>query len=164
MSNIVNYNRTNAVNYAGIWALKRNPRYLDFSNMGGDCTNFISQCLYVGSNIMNYTNIYGWYYNNANHRSASWTGVEYLYNFLISNKKAGVFATKTTIHNMMLGDIIQLGNQSHFYHSLIVTGIGSKPDYDNVLVSTHSDDFHLRPLYTYSYSAIRFLHIEGVYI
>ena len=36
------YNREKAVAYARAWALKRNPRYLDFEKMGGDCTNFAS--------------------------------------------------------------------------------------------------------------------------
>lgn len=33
------YHRNDALLYAKKWALDRNPRYLDFENMGGDCTN-----------------------------------------------------------------------------------------------------------------------------
>ena len=35
------------VNYARKWAFSRNPAYYDFENIGGDCTNFVSQCLYA---------------------------------------------------------------------------------------------------------------------
>ena len=31
--------------YARKWAFSRNPAYYDFDDIGGDCTNFISQCL-----------------------------------------------------------------------------------------------------------------------
>ena len=56
------YNRANAVAYAKKWAYGRNPKYYDFSDLGGDCTNFASQCIYAGSGVMNYTPTYGWYY------------------------------------------------------------------------------------------------------
>ena len=49
------YNRANAVAYAKKWAYGRNPKYYDFSDLGGDCTNFASQCIYAGSGVMNYT-------------------------------------------------------------------------------------------------------------
>ena len=42
------YNAQNAVNYAKRWALDRNPDYYDYSGMGGDCANFVSQCLIAG--------------------------------------------------------------------------------------------------------------------
>ena len=37
------YDRERAVAYAHQWAYSRNPAYYDFSVLGGDCTNFISQ-------------------------------------------------------------------------------------------------------------------------
>ncbi|WP_040197226.1 amidase domain-containing protein [Candidatus Soleaferrea massiliensis] len=164
MPTVLPYNRQRAFDYAEAWAYRRNPNYLDFSDLGGDCTNFASQCLYAGSGVMNYTPIYGWYYNSSSDRTASWTGVQYLYNFLTSNKTQGVFASDTTIDRMMIGDIIQLGNYSNeFYHSLVVTGVGNEPDESNILVSTHSFDAHQRRLSSYTYANIRFLHIEGVH-
>ncbi len=55
------YRREAALQYAERWALGRNPRYLDFEKLGGDCTNFASQCIYTGSGGMNYTPVMGWY-------------------------------------------------------------------------------------------------------
>ena len=39
------YDRAAAVRYAHIWAYGRNPRYYDYESIGGDCTNFASQCI-----------------------------------------------------------------------------------------------------------------------
>ena len=50
----VNYDRQSAVDYAKLWAKARNSRYMNFDGMGGDCTNFASQCLFAGTGIMNY--------------------------------------------------------------------------------------------------------------
>ena len=43
------YDREAAVAYAHRWAFGRNPAYSNFDGMGGDCTNFASQCLYAGT-------------------------------------------------------------------------------------------------------------------
>ena len=73
------YDREAAVAYAKKWAFRRNPAFYDFSKIGGDCTNFASQCIYAGAKVMNYTPTFGWFYKSANDRTPSWTGVEYLY-------------------------------------------------------------------------------------
>ena len=84
------YNRKEAVEYAKIWAYKRNPKYYNFDTVGGDCTSFVSQCIYAGAKVMNYST-YGWFYKNGYNKSASWSGVEYLYKFLVNNKQTGPY-------------------------------------------------------------------------
>ena len=42
---ILNYDRQKAIKYAKVWAYFRNPNYYNFDNIGGDCTNYISQCM-----------------------------------------------------------------------------------------------------------------------
>ena len=69
----IGYQREAVLEYAKRWAKGRNPRYLDFEHMGGDCTNFASQCIYAGSGVMNYTPTMGWYYSSGSNRSPSWT-------------------------------------------------------------------------------------------
>ena len=61
---ISEYNRNAAYEYARKWAFKRNPAYYDFSEIGGDCTNFASQCIYAGAGVMNYTPTFG-FFNNS---------------------------------------------------------------------------------------------------
>jgi len=152
------YNRNKSLQYAHEWALKRNPAYYNFDEIGGDCTNFISQCLYAGCGVMNYTRDIGWYYTSPNDRAAAWSGVEYLYRFLTTNKKAGPYCAVLPIEYAQAGDIIQLSFDSEkFGHSLFV--VNTEPE---ILVSTHTDDSDRRPLDTYYYVKNRLLHIEGV--
>ncbi|MBR2315854.1 MAG: amidase domain-containing protein [Clostridia bacterium] len=154
------YNRKNATAYARRWALGRNPRFYDFTGIGGDCTNFVSQCLYAGSGVMNYTPDTGWYYRSLNDRAPAWTGVEFLYDFLINNKSIGPFARQASYDEARKGDVIQLGDaQGDFYHTLII--VQTEPE---ILIASHSNDALNRPLRTYDYAQARFLHIEGVRI
>lgn len=157
------YDREKALNYCAQWAHKRNKKYQDFSTMGGDCTNFISQCLYAGSGVMNTTPNYGWYYRSAKDRAPAWTGVEPLYRFLTNNRGKGPFATACTIEQAVPGDIIQLGDEnSHFYHSLFISDIDGIPSPERIFISTHTFDAHMRQLSSYNFANIRFLHIEGI--
>jgi hypothetical protein len=157
------YDPMKTVTYAAQWAMGRNPAYMNFHGMGGDCTNFCSQCVYRGAGVMNPARGTGWYYYNANNRSPSWTAVRYFYQFLIGNRGPGPYARQVSMQEIMLGDIIQLGTaEGEFYHSLVVTSLGEPKTPDNILISTHTFDAYLRPLGTYYYENIRFLHIDGV--
>lgn len=150
------YNRVKAVEYAREWALGRNPKYYNYDAIGGDCTNFISQCLYAGISEMNYRG-YGWYYINANKKSPSWTGVEYLYKFLINNKYEGPRGHIILKDELEIGDLIQLSfSEGIFGHTLFVTSIKD----GNIEICTHTLDSRNRPLSTYSYNDIRFIKIE----
>lgn len=152
------YDRDAAVTYARRWAMGRNPAYYDFQEIGGDCTNFASQCIFAGSRVMNYTPVMGWYYRSANDRSASWTGVEYLYNFLAANRSAGPYGHPVDRSEAMPGDIVQLGDRDgRFYHSPVITAV-----MPTVLVAAHTFDALDRPLDSYLYDTARFLHIDGV--
>ena len=162
----VTYDRQAAVDYAHQWAYGRNPNYLDFSELGGDCTNFASQCILAGSHgVMNYTPTFGWYYNSANDRAPAWTGVEYLYNFLTANQGLGPFATETSLSGLQPGDMVQLLVEGdRYHHSPIVVAIRQSPflTLRSILVAAHSYDADYRPLSTYMPRRLRFLHIEGV--
>ena len=152
------YLRDAAVAYARRWALDRNPAYYDFENVGGDCTNFASQCLYAGARVMNLTPVMGWYYHTSYDRTASWTGVEYLYNFLASNDGVGPYAHVVAAEEALPGDIVQLAtSDGDFYHSPVITSVTP-----GILVAAHSFDALDRPLSSYSFDAVRFLHIDGV--
>lgn len=154
------YDRAAALEYAIHWARGRNPRYLNFDKLGGDCTNFVSQCLHAGCKTQNYTPVFGWYYNRADDRAPAWTGVQYLSNFLLGNTTSGPYASETALSKLEVGDIIQLGNHERFYHSLFVTAAGKTPS--EILVATHSFDTLNRVLESYTYHRLRCLHIEGV--
>ena len=158
------YNRNKAVEYAKKWAYSRNPQYYNFDNIGGDCTNFVSQCIYHGANVMNYTKDFGWYYINANNKSPSWSGVEYLYNFLINNKQQGPYGKNVSIKEIELGDVAQLSfDGNKFAHTLLITYIGeTKESLDKIKIASHTFDIYNKKISDYLFRNIRFIHIEGV--
>lgn len=157
------YNRAAAVAYAHKWAYGRNPAFYDFSDLGGDCTNFASQVLYAGAGIMNYTPIFGWYYISLQSRAPAWTGVNELYRFLTQNEGAGPMGIVVPLNEIMDGDIIQLRFKEgiNFDHSPVVVDQGDGTP-STILLAAHSRDADNRPLSTYNYAAARPIHIIGV--
>ena len=158
----IEYNRSKAIMYAHKWAYERNPKYYNFDMLGGDCTNFISQVLYAGCGVMNNNGDMGWHYNNINDRSPSWSGVEFLYVFLVNNEGVGPYAVKTEVESIIPGDVLQLKFGKYtFGHSQVVVDAGSPASINNIFVTTHTFNSDNRPLSSYSWSEIRFLHILG---
>ena len=161
------YDRRAAVEYAHKWAFGRNPEFYDFSEIGGDCTNFASQCLYAGGGVMNYTPDLGWYYIDPNDRAPAWAGVPYFWNFMTrKDPTAGPLGVDTTLTLLRPGDFVQLRFQESrevFAHTPVVVAVGSPLDLSNILVAAHSYDADNRPLDTYQNVAeMRFLHIVGI--
>ena len=150
-------NIQNGLNYARRWAYSRNPEYYDFDTLGGDCTNFVSQCIYAEGAVMNYTKDTGWYYISLNDRAAAWTGVEYFCRFIINNKGTGPFGELVPLYNAQSGDVIQLGGDMGFYHSLYVISVINGIIY----VAAHTNDTYARPLDTYLFDKARCIHIIG---
>lgn len=160
----VKYDRQKAKEYAKKWAYGRNPKYYDFDKLGGDCTNFVSQAIYAGSNIMNYTKNTPWYYNSLNDRSPSWTGVEFLSKFLVDNKGVGPRGRQVQINEVQIGDVVQLSfDGTSFSHTLIIVNIGDILTLDNIYIACHTYDSYNRRLSTYNFENIKFIHIENVY-
>lgn len=151
------YSRTDAARYARKWALSRNKNYADFESMGGDCTNFVSQCLFAGTGVMDYTADVGWYYKSLSDRAAAWSGAEYLHKFLTSANSVVLRGADTeNLSELSVGDIIQLSfDGERFTHSLFVSGRGNK----QILVCTHSYNSFNRPLSSYTYEKSRGIHI-----
>ncbi|MDR3309917.1 MAG: amidase domain-containing protein [Oscillospiraceae bacterium] len=152
----MSYNAGEAIAYAHEWAHSRNPRYYNFTGIGGDCTNFISQCLFAGSGTMNYAGG-GWYYRAPSDRAPSWTSVELLYGFLTrSGNGPGPRGAAVRLGDAAPGDVIQLSfDGEKFSHSLLVV---DRAD-GGVLIAAHSDDSDYRPLETYGFAGLRCLRI-----
>lgn len=152
------YNRNKVYEYAKKWAYSRNPRYYNYDFVGGDCTNFASQCILAGCGQMNYNRANGWYYINGNNKSPSWTGVKFLYNFLTMNKGAGPKGKKSEINNIEVGDIIQLSfNGISFSHTLVVVKAGST--IEDTLIAAHTFDTFGKRVEEYNFDMYRCVHI-----
>lgn len=119
------YNTIAATNYALQYALNPNPNYFDFTSLGGDCTNFISQCLFAGGINMHYGEALSnncWYYRNNGDRSSSWTLANGFRQY-INSSLSTISMSDSNWSSVSSGDIIQLLSGSSAYHSLIITGI-----------------------------------------
>ena len=147
------YNPLLAVEYAKNWAFDYNPQYYNFSALGGDCTNFISQCLYAGGIKMNFST-QGWFYRSLNDRAPAWTGVNEFWNFGTSNTSVGLKLNQCSFSSLKVGDIVQLYNGQRFYHTLLVVNVEN-----GVKVSAHDYNAFDIPLTSYYFSSFRCAHV-----
>jgi hypothetical protein len=127
-----NYMPDVARDYAYVNYLNGNPDYCDYSSKGGDCTNFLSQCLNAG----------GWTQNSQWQSktradcptcrnwfpqctiqdcfTCSWTVAQGFHDYVINSNRIenGTFPDD----QLNVGDILQFGNSpSSIVHSSIVT-------------------------------------------
>lgn len=151
------YDRAAAVAYAARWALARNPRWADFSHMGGDCANFVSQCLYAGSRVMNPAPDTGWYYRSLADRAPAWSGVTFLHRFLTRSTGPGPSGVRTPLSALQPGDVLFLSDGRRLYHALLIVSSGSDP-----FIAAHTADSWMRPLSSYEHHSCLPVHITGV--
>lgn len=130
-------NATKMREYQDKWWNSRNPRWGDFSNIGGDCTNYVSQVLNAGGAPLDPSGNYKWYYYTMGNRSSSWSGVNELRNYLIGNTYTGPEGSYYSgyLENLKIGDLIQLrrAGQNHYYHTLVLCSPGKDP-----IMTSHS--------------------------
>lgn len=155
------YSRERAIEYAKAYWNKRNPRFYNFDKLGGDCTNFISQCLFYGGFDMKYSER-GWYYSSLNSHSPSWTGVDEFCDFLITNRSGNSPKGRLVdLSQIEEGDVIQMDQgRGYFHHNLIVTKILGIKNYNNILIACHSADAFDKRLSDYKISRLRCIKIE----
>ena len=160
------YQNARAVEYARTWALSRNPLFTDFTGRGGNCTNFVSQCVLAGSCVMNRTPDFGWYYISEADRAPAWSSVEYFYDFMTGapafaerNGGVGPFAIEVPRRNAVPGDVVQYADEEgDWYHTVIISAIEN----GEIYVCAQSNDALDRPISSYNFASARFLHIAGV--
>ena len=176
------YDRQAAVAYAQKWAKSYNPVWGNYSTAnsggGGDCTNFVSQVLYAGGIPEDKSGSAQWYWDNgkppsvSSSRSASWTGVNELYNYIKTNTsgngwrgpQGNVYASRK---DMKIGDIIQIdfGKNGTWDHSVVVTktwttGFLWWKKY-NILVSYHTTNTLDKNLDNITNANFRYISIKG---
>ena len=173
-SNDLSYDRDGAIDYAHHWYDKRNPNYYDFSDIGGDCTNFVSQAFYNGGKMpMGFPDgdldvgTPGWYYVDVLHRAKAWTWVDSLYDFIVNdpdNISGGPEGYEVDLNSAIPGDIIQYERtgDSTWDHSVIIV---SEEDIGHgemmYWVASHDDDVDNYPYTSFAYKDVRFIHVVG---
>lgn len=151
--------------YQDRWFNGFNPNYANFEGDGGDCTNYASQVLYSGCRTMyarSGSGIAGsnyWFYRRSNDRSSSWTGANELRSFLLNNTTKGPSGNiSSTFGALESGDIIQLGSDDNYGHSIVVYKQGGDP-YVTAHTSSYSGYYSSR----YGGLSNSKIHIDGYY-
>ncbi|HEY8426421.1 MAG TPA: amidase domain-containing protein [Limnochordales bacterium] len=151
----VAYDRDKAVAYArrycgGAWGCgnggRYNPAYKDYTDVGGDCTNFASQVLHAGGLPMDDT----WYYRRGG-GSGAWVQATGLLSYLLDAGRARLLARGTyadvveasdrfpegAIRSLKPGDLIAYQEQGQVVHFAVVTGQDAR---GYVVVDSHTAD------------------------
>lgn len=131
------YKRQQAVAYAEKYAVTPNPRWKNYEKLGGDCTNFVSQCLYAGEipfdNVGQYVTE-KWYWYSDSSRTPSWTSANAFKTYMLTNKGYGLVASLSTLQQMTIGDVVQLGTLERTTHSMLVVDVIYSEDNSNEIV------------------------------
>lgn len=105
---VIQYASRDAVQYARRWALSRNRAYNDFTKGGGDCMNFVSQCLYAGG-LSFKNNGFEWHGLRGG-SSFSWRGVDSFLKLLKNYQQFGSprleFSCEETPESLKAGDLV----------------------------------------------------------
>lgn len=165
------YDREKAVAYARKWALDHNPAYANYEFYGGDCTNYVSQCLRAGNipfdNIGEHV-LKKWYWYSEYSRTPTWTAAEPFYKYIVGNNSIltenyGVYARDAVYNELELGDIVQLVYDNIAYHAMIVTDIILDGEYlIDYLICQHTYDLLDYPL-SLKEGEQRYIKILGYY-
>lgn len=131
------YNREAAGDYAASYATARNPDFTDYSTMGGNDQNYVSQCLLAGGIPMDAKGWYVWKYygdnvdesTNATGRTPSWTGAAKFYIYAECNSGFGMVSTvNANLFSAECGDVLQVGGKEET--------IG----HSNIVIDTYTED------------------------
>lgn len=145
------YNNDRAVRYALTYGLNPNPEFKFIPGRddgGGDCTNFMSQCLKAGGAPFSFGASPWWYRMNGisqkdDRWSVSWTVAHSLYWTLKTRGKSRLSGLKATevmdMQQLALGDLIQYEDKNGvIYHSAMVTAFTNDKGMRVPLITQHS--------------------------
>lgn len=111
-----------------------NPAYNNFNGVGGDCTNFASQCLYAGGLPMTDE----WYYKSASNYSSTWTFSRYHFQYMSGIGKA---VWNPSASDIYMGSPVyyrSAGGQN-ISHTTICVGTNSA---GTPVVNSHNKDYY----------------------
>ena len=116
-----------------------NPKYVNFKNQGGDCTNFASQVMYEGGNFKKNST---WNYAKGA-GSKAWVNAHAFNSFMLNSGRASLIARGTyqevfkATDKLLPGDYIGYEKKGRVAHIAIVTDVDTK---GYALVNSHDAD------------------------
>jgi len=151
------YNRDKAKAYIDKYCLNKNDDYYDYSDEGGNCQNYVSQCINAGGIEMDYSDS-EWYYNYPLEYSSSWTSTYWFYEYITENENDGIVAiSDNNLYYGQIGDVIQVGYDDEYRHSTIISDIVD----GHILINSNSVDLTNYPIDAYVYPLKRLIIILG---
>lgn len=147
----VPYDREAAVDYGSLWVGLRNEEWSDFTGRGGNCQNFVSQCLLAGGIPMDIegSEIWKWYSEGVNEEpvergnSLSWINVDSFYAYARDNRGFGLVAeTDANFRSGRPGDVIIMGSREDWNHTVMISQVISDMQgrtIDYLILSNTSD-------------------------
>ncbi|MBQ1483394.1 MAG: amidase domain-containing protein [Erysipelotrichaceae bacterium] len=165
------YDRNKAAAYADRYHHDRNPLWYNFTDEGGNCQNYASQCMLEGGIPLDYFGEEQWKCyvedpdyepeineeDTPNGRTRSWVNVNYFYNYAKWNEGKGLVAdANVNLYYAEPGDIIIVGNGG-LSHTVIVSKIVD----GHILVDSNSIDMKDYPVEAYTYTTIMLIKILG---
>lgn len=158
------YNREEAVTYARQWAGERNPQWQVYDGMGGNCMNFVSQCLYAGGIPMDDSGTAQWYWYSDSNRVPAWTGVSAFREYARSNTSYGLSAqVGASYYSGETGDVILMSTNARYHHAVIISQVvrnesGETVDY---LICSNTGNYRDFPAAAYVYPEQELVRIAG---
>ncbi len=166
------YNREVAVAYARRYVGERNGEWSDYSDQGGNCQNFVSQCLRAGGIPMDTEGdaMWKWYGAEVNNTaaqagcSASWINVDSFYEYARDNAGSGLSAiVDADYRSGQIGDLIMMGSFDDWNHMVIISDVvknaaGETIDY---LICSNTTDVKDFPASIYPIPRRALIRIQG---
>lgn len=166
------YDRQGALDYAVQYSNDRNDDWANYEGLGGNCQNYVSQCLLAGGIPMDTQGdaVWKWYGDTvandqtASGRSSSWSGVDEFLAYAAGNRGYGLAAlTDAPYETGQPGDLIQMGEGGDWRHVVII----SRPVQDtegrtiDYLVCSNTSDLENWPASLYGYPELALTRIAG---
>lgn len=137
------YNYVAMAAYAERYWDNYNPAYRTFNDVGGDCTNFVSQAMRAGG----WADVNGWYRDDNNwwynflNQTWTWINVSYWYTFAVVRSHRTYILSQP--ESMGLADVLQADftNNASKDHTMIVSYRSSQP-----YLTYHTMDTYRRSL------------------
>ena len=138
ISAVSGYNASAAAQYAINWYNSFNPKWYNWESEGlGDCSNYVSQCLYAGGLKMTK----GWYWNSRTNwdYSGSWTIPQDQANYLVNSLGCQIIVNPASGQSA-LGDVMMYdwNNDGIWDHAAICVKVQNGTPW----VCAHSNAFY----------------------
>jgi len=155
------YDREAARQYAFTYFKDRNPDYKDYSSGGGNCQNFVSQCLLTGGIPTTDTTGHIW-----RPRSTAWVNVNHFETYVRQDAAQGMVAQwGAPFFTGEVGDVVHTSWWSHHraQHAMIITDVirdeqGNVLDY---LLCSNTCNWRSVPLSAHGYDYVTLIKIYG---